>query len=76
MRFAKKLPSIVLWLYAAALLIPENRVDRHLPAPAAVVVNGTFGLLERGAAAGFDAVKHQIDQPEPAADGSRADADD
>lgn len=69
MRLIKKLPSLVLWLYAAAIVIPEARVDRHLPGPAAVVVNGTFGLLERGAAAGFDAVKHQIEQPEPVADG-------
>lgn len=69
MRFVKKLPSLVLWLYAAAIVIPESRVDRHLPGPAATMVNATFGLVERGAAAGFDAVKHQIDQPEPATDG-------
>jgi len=69
MRLIKKLPSIVLWLYAGAIVIPESRVDRHVPEPAATLVNGTFGLLERGAAEGFDAIKHQIEQPPASAEG-------
>ena len=69
MRIIRKLPQIVLWLYAAAIVIPESRVDQHLPGPAATMVNGTFGLVERGAAEGFEAIRNQIEQPPPSADG-------
>lgn len=69
MRLIKKLPSIVLWLYVAAIVIPEHEVDERLPSPAAAMVNGTFGLLERGAAEGFEALRNQIEQPPPSADG-------
>ena len=53
----RKYISIGVWLYGAALAIPETAIDDALPAPAATMVNGTLGLVEDAAAQGFDLVR-------------------
>ncbi len=60
MRRLKKLGSIAMWTYMAAITIPESGIDRHLPAPAAALLNGAFDLVEQTAAEGFDAIRGQL----------------
>ena len=71
MRRIKRLGSIAFCLYTAAITLPDDRVDEHLPAPAATVVNGTLDLVETTAHQGFDAVRAEFrDRRAVATDGA------